>query len=204
MNWLTKKELAIFFKAKKMFSYLLRQVRHFITHFCNHFSKAQFSTDCHTKIKNARSWINHIKRLSFQKDCYQVEFSAKECICGLLRSEFNACTDCEFWKENKTEISTFEDPNKTGFRPVSRQQQERFRNKLLCCLSCCFLPPFLPPFFLPFFANFFANFYANFFGPAFWGAFLSRQYKCRTILSIQYKSLFNVFGVGGGECKSLS
>ncbi len=40
--------------------------------------------------------------------------------------------------------------NKTGFRPVSRQQQDRFRNKLCCCLSCrffaAFMPPFLPPF----------------------------------------------------------
>jgi len=95
--------------------------------------------------------------------------------------------------------------NKTGFRPVSRQQQDRFRNKLLCRFSCCFFATFFAAFLPPFcrllcrlfFVAFFANFYADFFGPAFWGAFLSRQYKCRTILSMQYKSLLHVFGGWG-------
>jgi len=73
--------------------------------------------------------------------------------------------------------------NKNGFRPVSRQQQDRFKNKLFCRL--------------------FAIFFAIFFGPAFWHTFLITQYKSRSILSMQYKSLLHVFG-GWGECKSLS
>jgi len=50
--------------------------------------------------------------------------------------------------------------NKTGFRPISRQQQDRFL----------------------------AAFFGQLFMPAFWPAFLSTQYKRRAILSMQYKS----------------
>jgi len=45
--------------------------------------------------------------------------------------------------------------NKTCFRPVLRQQQDRFRNKLFAHLSC--FAAFFVAFFLPF---------SDFFGPA--------------------------------------
>ncbi len=69
--------------------------------------------------------------------------------------------------------------NKTGFRQVSRQQQDRFRNKLFCHL------------------------FADFSGPAFWHTFLSMQYK-----SLFTDTLVCCTFLGGrvcvGECKSLS
>jgi len=78
--------------------------------------------------------------------------------------------------------------NKTGFRLVSRQQQDRFRNKLYSHLSCRLI--------------------ADFFMPAFWTAFLSTQYKRCAILSMQYKSLVPFFrgggGVGRGVCVEVS
>jgi hypothetical protein len=77
--------------------------------------------------------------------------------------------------------------NKIGFRPVSRQQQDKFRNKLFSYLSC----------------RIFCCLFTNFFGPTFWCAFLSTQYKRRAILSMQYKSLLPFFR-GGGGCRSLS
>ncbi len=46
--------------------------------------------------------------------------------------------------------------NKTTFRPVSRQQKDRFRNKLFCCLACRFLPPLVSSF-LPTFLGYFEN-----------------------------------------------
>jgi len=68
-----------------------------------------------------------------------------------------------------------------GFRSVSRQQQDRFRNKLFCRLFC----------------HLFAALLLTFLGLLF-SAFLSMQYKWRAILSMQYKSLLHVFwGVGG-------
>ncbi len=63
-------------------------------------------------------------------------------------------------------ISLYQEQDR--FRPVSRQQQDRFRNKLFCCL----------------------------FVPAFWQAFLSGQYKCHAILSMQYKSQCTFLGGG--------
>jgi len=94
--------------------------------------------------------------------------------------------------------------NMTGFRPVSRQQQDRLRNKLFSHLSCRLFATFFPTFF----AAFFADFFAAFFGPAFWHAFLSTQYKRRAILSMQYNSLLPFLGVWWGEgvcvCRSLS
>jgi len=93
--------------------------------------------------------------------------------------------------------------NKTSFRLVSRQQQDRFRNKLLCRLSCCFFATFFCRLILlPFFCCLFCQLLSRLFGACLLGAFLSRQYKCRTILSMQYKSLLHVFGnVGGGSVK---
>ncbi len=65
--------------------------------------------------------------------------------------------------------------DKTGFRPVSRQQQDEFRNKLFshlsCCIFCCLL---LPPFMLTFFSQLFL---ADFFGQLFWLFFRKTNFE---------------------------
>ncbi len=62
--------------------------------------------------------------------------------------------------------------NKESFRPISRQQQDRFSNKLLCHLSCCFFATFLPLFcclILPPFCHLFLpTFLGLLFGGLFW------------------------------------
>jgi len=86
--------------------------------------------------------------------------------------------------------------NKTGFKTAARQVQEYALRSFfsddehVCCVAVCF--------FASFFAAFLAAFLADFFGPAFWRAFLSTQYKSRTILSMQHKSLLHIFGGWGG------
>jgi len=54
--------------------------------------------------------------------------------------------------------------NKIGFRPVSRQQQDRFRNKLFCRLFSTFFAAF----FAAFFATFLSTFWGMLFGMLFW------------------------------------
>jgi len=69
--------------------------------------------------------------------------------------------------------------NKTGFRPVSRQQQDRFRNKLFPHLSC------------------------HIFCCLFWACFFEQDKRRTICLSMQYKSLLPFFRGGEGVCVPL-
>jgi len=93
----------------------------------------------------------------------------------------------------KTIIRLFPNPrytlynNNTGFRRVSRQQQDSFRNKLFPTFFGAFLLPFL----------------LTFFGPAFWCTFLSALYKRCAILSNYFEYAVQKYvavlrGGGGG------
>jgi hypothetical protein len=112
---------------------------------------------------------------------------------------------CNHAKLNKTVLDWFQDSSKTGsginfcasFLAAFCRLFPAFFANFFCRL-------FLLTFFAAFFCRLFNQLLCRLFGPAFWGAFLSGQFKCRTILSMQYKSLLHVFFFGGGECKSLS